>query len=142
MNTPLSVATGEPVQPHEWRGSAKDPDDGWDGAFRVPAWRCANCGRPLGGSLTQFTAAMDSPTAPIPRVKCGHCGTVYNNPNPPVILERRRLGDMSTIRCRMCDHHHDGPHADTDRHIALHVTTVHPAHLYDVEDIDPLHLGD
>ena len=142
MTTPLSAPTGEPVQPHEWRGSAQNPDDGWDGAFRVPAWKCANCDRPLGGSLTQFTAAMDSPTAPIQRVACEHCGTVYDNPNPLVILERRRMGDMSAIRCRMCDHRYDVPHAGADRHIALHVTTVHPAHLYDVEDTDPLRLGD
>ncbi len=52
------------------------------------------------------------------------------------------MGDMSTIRCRMCDHHHDVPYTDADRHIALHVTTVHPAHLYDIEDANPLHLGD
>lgn len=142
MTTPLDVRTGEPVQPHEWRGSAQDADDGWDGAFRVPAWKCANCDRPLGGSLTQFKAAMDSPTAPIKQLTCEHCRTVYDNPNPLVILELRRLGDLSTISCRMCDHHYDLPHADADRHIALHVTTVHPAHLYDIKDTDPLQLGD
>ena len=121
---------------------SEDPTDGWDGAFHVDAWICANCDRQMGSSLTQFTAAMDSPTVPIEQLVCEHCGTVYNNPNPLVILERRRMGDMSTIRCRMCSYHYDTLHADSDRYIALHVTTVHPAHLFDVEETEPLHLGD
>ena len=129
------------MQPHEWRGLAKDADDGWNGAFTVPAWKCAKCERPLGGNLKMFTAAMDSPSAPIEQLTCERCGTVYRNPNPVVVLERRRMPNVSAIRCHLCPYRYDVPHADSDRHIALHVTTVHPAHLYAVEDTNPLQLS-